>query len=568
MLLKENINGAEAVLKSLIKEGVEIIFGYPGGSIMPFYDELYRYGDKIRHILVRHEQGAVHAAEGYARATGRVGVCVATSGPGVTNLITGLADALMDSTPVVCITAQVISSKLGTNYFQEADTIGITIPVTKWNYQITSAGEIAGIIAKAFYVARSGRPGPVLISLTRDAQVEMTEYGYEQYFPPVQKFNEKNEINESLCQNIAGMINEAEKPVIIAGQGVIISGAENEVLKIAESGNIPVITTLLGLSVIPTNHSLFAGYAGMHGNIAPNLMTQESDLILAVGMRFSDRVTGDVSKYAPKAKIIHIDIDGSEFNKTVRSHISIQGDAARVLKSISPGLRYRERPEWKRFTDEKREIEKERIIRRDLIPVPGTQRISMAMAVDALARIGGGEPVIVTDVGQNQMFAARYSKFNRTRSMITSGGLGTMGFGLPAGIGAKLGVPHRQVVVITGDGGFQMSLHELGTVMQSEVDVKIMILNNSSLGMVRQWQELFFEGRYSFTNMNNPDFMKIASAYNIKCARVEDAHDLDGAVAEMLECKECFLLEVAVACEENVFPMVPSGAPLDNIIIK
>ncbi|MDD4639251.1 MAG: thiamine pyrophosphate-dependent enzyme, partial [Bacteroidales bacterium] len=393
-------------------------------------------------------------------------------------------------------------------------------------------------------------------------------YRYEQYIPPVQKFNEDAEHNEWLCQDVAGMINGAEKPLIIVGQGVIISGAENQVLKIAESGNIPVISTLMGLSAFPTTHRLFAGFAGMHGNIAPNLMTQQSDLILAVGMRFSDRVTGDVSKYAPKAKIIHIDIDDSEFNKTVRSHVSIKGDASRVLKSISPGVKYRERPQWWSFIDDKRMIEKERIISRDLTPVRGTKNISMAMAVDALARIGGGEPVVVTDVGQNQMFSARYSKFNKTRSMITSGGLGTMGFGLPAGIGAKLGVPDRQVVVITGDGGFQMSLQELGTIMQSGIDVKIMILNNSFLGMVRQWQELFFEGRYSFTSMDNPDFMKIASAYNIKCARIERAEDLDSKVKEMLDCKESFLLEVVVDKRENVFPMVPSGAPLDNIILK
>jgi acetolactate synthase-1/2/3 large subunit len=562
---KNLISGAEALLRSLANEGVDMIFGYPGGTIMPLYDELYR-SENIRHILVRHEQGAVHAAEGYARATGRVGVCIATSGPGATNLVTGIADALMDSTPVVCITAQVIASKLGTNFFQEADTISITIPVTKWNYQITSAGEIAQVIAKAFYVARSGRPGPVLVSLTRNAQVEMTEYKYERFRPPFYKVIGKPVLDESLAQEAVRMINRSVKPLIIAGQGVILSGAEQEILEIAETGNIPVIATLMGLSAFPSGHRLFAGYAGMHGNLAPNLMTQECDLILAVGMRFSDRITGDTSRYAPKAKIIHIDIDRAEFNKTVKSHLCIQGDAASILRSISPGVEHRERTEWMQFIDEKWKLERQMIIDKQL-DHSCEEGISMAMAVDAVARIGGGEAVIVTDVGQNQMFAARYSKFNRTRSMITSGGLGTMGFGLPAGIGAKLGVPHREVVIITGDGGFQMSEHELGTIMQSDVGVKILLLNNSFLGMVRQWQEIFFERRYSYTHMDNPDFMQIASAYNIPCQRVEQYEELDGAVSRMMDHQGCYLLEVMVRKEENVFPMVPSGAPLDDIMM-
>ncbi len=563
-MLKNKISGAEALLRSLCNEGVDVIFGYPGGSIIPLYDELYRFNGKIRHILVRHEQGAVHAAEGYARATGRVGVCIATSGPGATNLVTGIADAMMDSTPLVCITAQVIASKLGTNYFQEADTVGITIPVTKWNYQITSAREIAQVLAKAFYVSRSGRPGPVLISLTRNAQVEMTEYEYENYTPPSYK-SENILPDQSVYKEAVKLINGAERPLIIVGQGVIISGAEKEVLDIAESGNIPVISTLMGLSSIPTSHPLYAGYAGMHGNLAPNLMTQESDLILAVGMRFSDRLTGNPCRYGPKAKIIHIDIDRSEFNKTVKSDLCLLGDASLILKLICPGIQYLPRPEWLRFAEEKWKIEKQKVIAKQLNP-PNNQ-ISMAMAVDAVARIGKGETIVVTDVGQNQMFAARYSKFNKTRSMITSGGLGTMGFGLPAGIGAKLGVPEREVVVIAGDGGIQMTMQELGTIIQSDVDLKIMILNNSYLGMVRQWQELFFEHRYSFTYMVNPDFLKIAQAYRISCRRIEKPKELDSGVTQMLNHKGCFLLEVTVTKEENVFPMVPSGAPLNEILM-
>jgi len=561
-MVKKKIKGTKALMLTLLEEGVSTIFGYPGGTIMPLYDELYNFKDKIDHILVRHEQGAVHAAEGYARATGRVGVCFATAGPGATNLVTGIADAMIDSTPLVCITAQVTVDMLGTNFFQEADTISITIPVTKWSYQITKASEIPEMVAKAFFIAKSGRPGPVLISFTKNAQIEETEFEYSHY-EFVNKQNSDN-IGNSAIIRATEMINHSERPLIIAGQGVIISNAEKELIEFMEKSNIPLATTLMGLSAVPSNHPLFVGFVGMHGNLAPNLMTQESDLIIAVGMRFSDRVTGDASKYAGKARIIHIDIDKAEFNKTVNADITIQGDARIVLELLRKGVDFRNRKEWKNFADEKWEIENTSIINKLLDN--DRAKISMAQVVDKIANITEGEAVIVTDVGQNQMFSARYSKFNKTRSLITSGGLGTMGYGLPAAMGAKLGVPDRQVIAILGDGGFQMSMQELGTIMQSKIGVKIVVMNNSFLGMVRQWQELFYDHRYSFTEMINPDFIKIAEAYHIPAKRVEESSELEDAVIEMCTCTGPYFLEVVVENEENVFPMVPNGASLDNII--
>jgi len=564
-MTKNKIKGAEALLLSLLKEGVDTMFGYPGGTIIPLYDQLYNYADRFNHILVRHEQCAVHAAEGYARATGKVGVCLATAGPGATNTVTGIADAYMDSTPIVCITAQVGVEKLGTNFFQEADTISITIPVTKWSYQITSASEIPQIVAKAFYIARTGRPGPVLISLTKTAQVEMTEFEYGHY-RPINVLGEIKSANiTSLAKEAAKMINESKRPLIIAGQGVIISGAERQLCNLAEMGNIPVACTLMGLSSIATSHPLFAGNVGMHGNLAPNMMTQQSDLIIAIGMRFSDRVTGDTARYAPNAKVIHIDIDKAEFNKNIKTHLAILGDAAEVVATILPKIKSKSRAKWFAFMKEAWERERGAVIDKALT---GSKKgeISMAQAVDALSKAVGGEAIIVTDVGQHQMFSARYSKFNKTRSMITSGGLGTMGYGLPAAIGAKIGVPDREVVAVVGDGGLQMSLQELGTIMQSGVGVKIVLLNNSFLGMVRQWQELFFMRRYSFTNMVNPDFLKIAQAYNIECERVETYKDLNKSLEKMLSHKGAYLLEVKTIKEENVFPMVPAGASLDDII--
>lgn len=559
---KKNIKGTEALLLTLLEKGVDTIFGYPGGTIMPLYDELYNFTDRINHILVRHEQGAVHAAEGYARATGKVGVCFATAGPGATNLVTGIADAMIDSTPLVCITAQVNADMLGTNFFQEADTISLTIPITKWSYQITKASEIPEIVAKAFFLASSGRPGPVLISFTKNAQMEITDFEYADYgFVSKQV----NRIEESAISKAYDMINRSERPLIIAGQGVIISNAENELAEFVEKSNIPVATTLMGLSAIPSDHPLFMGFVGMHGNLAPNLMTQESDLIIAVGMRFSDRVTGDTSRYAPKAEIIHIDIDKAEFNKTVNVDVTIQGDARSVLELLIKGVDFRNRKEWKKFAKEKWELENKMIIRKLLEKQSGG--ISMAQVVDKIAKVSEGQAVIVTDVGQNQMFSARYSKFKNTRSLITSGGLGTMGFGLPAAMGAKLGVPERQVVAILGDGGFQMTMQELGTIMQSKIGVKVVVLNNSFLGMVRQWQELFYEHRYSFTGMINPDLIKIAGAYNIPARKVEKYSDLENAINEMFNIKGPYFMEVVVENEENVFPMVPNGASLNNIIM-
>lgn len=560
----KNVRGTEALLLSLLEEGVDTIFGYPGGTIMPLYDELFNYQDRFCHILVRHEQGAVHAAEGYARATGKVGVCFATAGPGATNMVTGIADAMLDSTPLVCITAQVTLDKLGTNFFQEADMISITIPVTKWSYQITRASEVAGVMAKAFYIARTGRPGPVLISFTRNAQLEMTDFAYTFHKPVRFMERSQNLFKFSLIDKACEMINRSDKPLMIIGQGVILSGAESVVVELAEKGHIPIASTLMGISAVPSSHSLYTGQLGMHGNLAPNMMTQASDLIIAIGMRFSDRVTGDVTKYAPNARIIHIDIDKAELNKLVKADLPILGDAKTVLEQITKGVVFKDRSEWMDFAREKWETENASVIDR-LLEIK-EDSVSMAQVVDEIANAGEGDAVIVTDVGQNQMFSARYSKFNKTRSFITSGGLGTMGFGLPAAMGAKLGVQERQVVAILGDGGFQMSEQELGTIMQSQIGVKIVILNNSFLGMVRQWQELFFDKRYSFTGMVNPDFLKIAEAYEIPAQRVVKHCELKNAVREMLEHKGPYLLEVVTEREENVFPMVPSGASLDGII--
>jgi len=563
--MKNIVKGSEALLQTLIEEGVSTIFGYPGGTMIPLYDELYNFKGKINHILVRHEQGAVHAAEGYARATGKVGVAIATSGPGATNLVTGIVDAFMDSTPLVCITAQVNLDKLGTDFFQEADIVGITIPATKWSYQITKASEITGIVSKAFCIASSGRPGPVLISITKNALVEDVDYQYVRYTSSrlnKQFFKTKLEVEIS---EAVRMINNAERPMIIAGQGVILSGAERELLKLAERGNIPVVSTLMGLSAVSSNHPLFMGMVGMHGNVAPNKMTQQSDLIVAVGMRFSDRVTGNTEKYAPNAKIIHIDIDKAEFNKNVKVDLPLWGDARGILGKIAPEVKFNERKEWFSFISEYLEKERKMIINKLMKHDPNGM-ISMAQAVDCVARLSGGEAIIVTDVGQNQMFGARYSKFNGKRSFITSGGLGTMGYGLPASIGAKMGVPDKEVVLITGDGGFQMSIQELGTILQSQIKIKILLLNNSYLGMVRQWQQLFYDKRYSFTELINPDFMKIAQAYNIASRKIEHSSELEEGVTEMLSSEGSFLLEVVVKREENVFPMVPSGASLDESI--
>ena len=555
---------------SLIAEGTDTVFGYPGGTIMPFYDDLYHYSDQINHILVRHEQGAVHAAEGYARSTGKAGVCIATAGPGATNFVTGIADAMLDSTPLICITAQVNADKLGTNFFQEADTIGITLPITKWSYQITGADEIPQVMAKAFYIARSGRPGPVVISVAKNAQVETTDFAYDQAellkdLVSKDKRAAADGASEEEIARAASAINAAERPLIIAGQGVTISGAENELAELARRGNIPVATTLLGISCIPSADPLYVGKVGMHGNIAPNKMTQEADLIIAAGMRFSDRVTGETHGYAPKARIIHIEIDRAEVNKNIRADLPLIGDAKNILARLNrAGIESRPREEWFGFARKEAEAEYERIIAPELSG--GGKRIRMGQVIDRITKAACDEAIIVTDVGQNQMFAARYAKFKNKRSWITSGGLGTMGFGLPAAIGAKTGNPDRNVVAILGDGGFQMNIQELGTVMQSGIGVKIVLLNNTYLGMVRQWQELFFGKRYSFTHLDNPDFQQILAAYRIPARKVTDPQELEEAVSWLFSTDGPAFLEAAVLEEENVFPMIPAGATLDDMI--
>ena len=569
-MIRKKVRGTEALLLSLIEEGTDTIFGYPGGTIMPFYDDLYHYSDQINHILVRHEQGAVHAAEGYARSTGKAGVCIATAGPGATNFVTGIADAMLDSTPLICITAQVNADKLGTNFFQEADTIGITLPITKWSYQITSADEIPQVMAKAFYIARSGRPGPVVISVAKNAQVETTDFAYDQAellkdLVSKDKRTAADGASEEEIARAASAINAAERPLIIAGQGVTISGAENELAELARRGNIPVATTLLGISCIPSADPLYVGKVGMHGNIAPNKMTQEADLIIAAGMRFSDRVTGETHGYAPKARIIHIEIDRAEVNKNIRADLPLIGDAKNILARLNrAGIESRPREEWFGFARKEAEAEYERIIAPELSG--GGKRIRMGQVIDRITKAACDEAIIVTDVGQNQMFAARYARFKNKRSWITSGGLGTMGFGLPAAIGAKTGNPDRNVVAILGDGGFQMNIQELGTVMQSGIGVKIVLLNNTYLGMVRQWQELFFGKRYSFTHLDNPDFQQILAAYRIPARKVTDPQELEAAVSWLFSTDGPAFLEAAVLEEENVFPMIPAGATLDDMI--
>ena len=573
MTEKKNIRGTEALLLALIEEGVDTVFGYPGGAIMPLYDELYDYGDRIRHILVRHEQGAVHAAQGYARSSGRTGVCMATAGPGATNFVTGIADAMLDSTPLVCITAQVGKENLGTGFFQEADMINITLPITKWSYQITTAEEIPETVAKAFHIASSGRPGPVVISFTKNAQVERLDFRYDKdaSFPAPGTGALSLEKDAAL---VAGMLNAALRPVIIAGQGVILSGAEDALVSLAERGEVPVATTLLGLSSFPTDHHLYLGNLGMHGHLAANRMVQKSDLVMAVGMRFSDRTTGAPSGFAPEARIVHIDIDASEIGKNIRTDVAVVADAKAALEAIAvSGVRHAGRSEWLALAGKYRQEEDMTVRKRDMegedpvSPGPGGDgMIRMGQVVDTVSELCSPDAVIVSDVGQNQMFAARYSRFGKSGRWVTSGGLGTMGFGLPAAIGAQMANPGRQVIVFVGDGGFQMTIQELGTVMQTGAAVKIILLDNTYLGMVRQWQELFYGGRYASTYLENPDFVQLVSSYGIHASRVADRARLGDAVRELLEYSGPAFLDVAVDPGENVFPMVPAGAGLDNIM--
>ncbi|MBL7835467.1 MAG: biosynthetic-type acetolactate synthase large subunit [Cyclobacteriaceae bacterium] len=563
---KQRISGSEALLRCLVAEGVDILFGYPGGAIMPVYDALYGFKDRLNHILVRHEQGAIHAAQGYARATGKTGVALATSGPGASNLITGLADAMIDSTPVVCITGQVAEHLLGTDAFQEMDVINTTLPVTKWNVQITEASHIASQVAKAFYIARSGRPGPVLIDITKNAQFEMIdEFDYEKC-ESVRTYAPKPKLNHSAVEAAADLINSAKKPYILVGQGIQLSGAEKELLAFVEKSGIPVASTLLGLSTIPTSHPLYVGYLGMHGNYGPNVLTNSCDVLIAIGMRFDDRVTGNVAKYAKQAKVVHIELDKAEINKIVKADVAVHADAKEALKALLSLINENKHAEWHRRFTEAARVEHEKVIQFDYYPLEKSLR--MGEVIRELGEQTKGEAVIVTDVGQHQMVTSRYYPFRKTRSNITSGGAGTMGFALPAAMGAALAVPEKQVVAIIGDGGFQMTVQELGTIMQYQIPVKIIVLNNNFLGMVRQWQQLFFEKRYSFTEMTNPNFVALAAAYSIPAKKVSERHELKDGLAEMLASKGPYFLEVVVEKEENVFPMVPTGAGVAEILLE
>ncbi|MBL6876687.1 MAG: biosynthetic-type acetolactate synthase large subunit [Flavobacteriales bacterium] len=558
----KNISGAEAVVHSLLNEGVNLVWGYPGGAIMPVYDEFYKFQDKLKHVLARHEQGAVHAAQGYARSSGKVGVAIATSGPGATNLVTGIADAQIDSTPIVCITGQVASHLLGSDAFQETDIIGISMPVTKWNYQITKAAEIPEIFAKAFYIARSGRPGPVLIDITKDAQFELFDYKYSKC-KGIRSYNPFPTINNTSIENAVELINKAKKPFIVWGQGVILGNAETEFKDFVEKSGIPAAWTILGLSALPTSHELNVGMVGMHGNYGPNILTNECDLLIAVGMRFDDRVTGDPKTYASQAKIIHLDIDPAEINKNINVDVPVIGDCKESLKLITKKIQKKIHDEWISRFDDLMKIEFEKVINSDLNPVK--DGLTMGESIIAINEYTKGDAIIVTDVGQHQMVACRYANFIQSKSNITSGGLGTMGFALPAAMGAKMGAFKREVVAVIGDGGYQMTIQELGTIFQLQIPVKIVVLNNDFLGMVRQWQQLFFDKRYASTEMVNPDFVAIAKGYYLDSERVKDRKDLKPAVERMIKSKKPYVLEICVEKENNVFPMIPSGASVSDV---
>lgn len=565
--MSNKITGSEILIRSLIDNGVDKVFGYPGGQIMPVYDKLYDYTDRLHHYLARHEQGAIHAAEGFARASGKTGVVFATSGPGAMNLITGLNDALMDSTPIVAITGQVPSALLGKDAFQESDVVSVTLPVTKWAIQVRRPEDIAPAIARAFYIANSGRPGPVVIDLAKDAQSGLAEYNFvtcnfiRSYVPdPV--------IPEEVLEKAASIINEAERPMILAGHGITISRAEDELINLAEKAEIPVGCTMLGLSSIPTSHPLNKGMLGMHGNLGPNINTNKADVIIAVGMRFDDRVTGDVKKYAPNARIIHIDVDSSEFDKTIKSHLHVHGDAKTALSSLLPLIKERKHTEWVKSFDSHAEVEDERVKSREINAKTADGKMLMGEVVNKVSTAFGDDAILVTDVGQNQMFAVRYFRFKNRRSCISSGGLGTMGFGLPASIGAKIAEPERNVVLFIGDGGFQMTVEELGMIMEYNVKVKIILLNNNFLGNVRQWQHLFFNSRYSATPMLNPDFVRLAEAYGIAGEDVAHRDDLDDAIDRMVKHDGAYLLNVNIDEEDMVFPMTPGGHGVDEILLN
>lgn len=560
----ETITGAEAILRCLIEEGVDTIFGYPGGAIMPTYDKLLDYQDRIRHFLTRHEQGAAHAAQAYAMVTGKPGVCFATSGPGATNLVTGIANAYLDSVPVVFITAQVVSNLIGTDAFQETDILGVSMPVVKWNAQVKKSQDIPETIAKAFYIATTGRPGPVLIDITKDSQFEKLNYRYRKC-NYIRSYNPHIPLHTKAIESAAIMINHAEKPLILAGHGILISGAEEELRKFAEKTGIPVALTLLGISAFPTDHRLYAGFLGMHGNYGPNLLTNEADLIIAIGMRFDDRVTGNLKKYAKKARIIHIEIDEAEINKNVQVDLDIHNDAKEVLNHLMPLVEKKSYEKWIREFRICDKIENEKVILPETKPEKG--QIKMGEVIRLVSEITGGDAIIVTDVGQNQMSVARYYKFKNPNSLITSGGMGTMGFGLPAAVGAKTGRPEKQVVAFLGDGGFQMTIQELGTILHYKIPVKLIVLNNSFLGMVRQWQDMFFSKRYASTEMVNPDFITIAKGYGIDAKCVSERDELKDSIAEMLKTDGPYILEIRIDREANVLPMVEPGASVSEITL-
>jgi acetolactate synthase-1/2/3 large subunit len=557
------ISGSQAVLEAFVAEGVDTIFGYPGGAIMPIYDALYDYHDKLKHILVRHEQGGIHAGQGYARASGKTGVVFATSGPGATNLVTGLADAMIDSTPLVCITGQVYAHLLGTDAFQEVDVINITTPVTKWNYQVTDATEIPAVLAKAFYIAGTGRPGPVLIDITKNAQLQKFDYEGYTKCTHIRSYRPKPIVRKEYIEEAAKLINEAKKPFVLFGQGIILGKAEKEFKAFIEKGGLPAAWTLLGLSALPTDHPQNVGMLGMHGNYGPNVLTNECDVLIAVGMRFDDRVTGRLDKYAKQAKVIHLDIDPAEIDKNVKSTVPVWGDCKETLPLLTQLIAAKQHPEWlakfKEFTQKEVDV----VIKDELNPTG--DELTMGEVIKILNEITEGNAIIVTDVGQHQMVTCRYAKFNHSKSNITSGGAGTMGFALPAAIGAKFGAPHRPVIAVIGDGGVQMTIQELGTIMQTGTDVKILILNNQFLGMVRQWQQLFHDKRYSFVDIESPDYVQVAKGYRIEGQRVAERENLKTAVKAMLEHNGAYLLEVMVGKENNVFPMVPQGCSVAEI---
>ena len=562
--MAQKLNGAHAFMQALIQEGVETIFGYPGGAIMPVFDALYDYSDKVNHILTRHEQGATHAAQGYARVSGKVGVALVTSGPAATNAITGVADALLDSTPLIVVTGQVGAALLGTDAFQEIDVVGITQPITKWSYQIRKAEDVAWAVARAFYIARSGRPGPVVLDFAKSAQSQEVEFDYKPC-TFIRSYIPVPAIKEEQIEKAAELINQAKKPFALVGQGVILANAEKELLEFLEKADIPAASTLLGLSAMPTDFRLNKGFLGMHGNVAPNIKTNECDVLIAIGMRFDDRITGDLNTYAKQAKIIHLDIDASEIGKNVTPDAPVLGSAKDSLPALIRKINPARHTEWIDSFAEPQQREQEAVINKELFPKEG--EITMGEVIHKVTKATNNNAIVVTDVGQNQMMAARYFEFTQTRSIVTSGGLGTMGFGLPAAMGAKMGAPDRTVCMFAGDGGFQMTIQELGTIMQEQIGVKMIVLDNRFLGMVRQWQELFFEERYSFTKMHNPDFVAIAKAYNIDGKLVTVREDLDAAIADMLKDDKPYVLVVEVEQKGMVYPMVPAGTCVTNIIM-